>query len=236
MDVNKPDKRICTGCLTGSALLPVLLLIGEILGYVFSDACYYVLSAACAGMIVLSCIILVKSKTPRLGAGFGLLISLCALSCTIGALVFIFGEANLPYLILMLTGVVLSLFLLMRFVRSLLIRVVALVLCVVLIIPTLAFAPFMMLLKDFGKVTVVKSVLSPDQKYEAQLIDIDQGALGGATEIQVVKHRKNRDCLFYIEKPPMEIYSTGWGAADDLDIDWMDENTLLINGIQYPIR
>lgn len=234
--MNKFGRRSCIWFLTGSTLLPILLLAGEILGYVFSDACYYMLSAACAGMIVLSCIILVKSKTPRLGVGFGLLISLCALSNTIGAMLFIFGEANLPYLILMLIGFVISLFLLIRFVRSLLIRVVALVLCAVLIFPTFAFAPFMILLKDFGKVTVVKTILSPDQKHEAQLIDIDQGALGGATEIQVVKHRKNRNCLFYDEKPPMELYSTGWGAADNLNIEWKDENTLLINGAEYPIR
>lgn len=187
-------------------------------------------------MMVTALVILLKDKALSQEPKLGILISHCAMSCSLGASFYVFGRGNLPFLFLMLLSAIVALFLLRKFVPKFWIRLTASVLSGILIFPAVALTPFSVLMQDFGRTTVVKTVLSPDQKYEAQLIEIDEGALGGSTEVQVVRYRKNKNCLFYIEKEPIEVYSTGWGVADSLTIEWKDEDTLLVNGIHYPIN
>ena len=94
---------------------------------------------------------------------------------------------------------------------------------------------FFLLMTEFGQNTVVKTVESPDGSYSAQIIDSDQGALGGATYVEVVE--KGVDLfLFYAEKAPCRIYSGGWGEAEGLEVVWKDDTCLVINGREYPIE
>ncbi len=43
---------------------------------------------------------------------------------------------------------------------------------------------------EFGKTSVVKEVISPDQNYVAELVDVDEGALGGETLVNVKEVRQ----------------------------------------------
>lgn len=91
----------------------------------------------------------------------------------------------------------------------------------------------------FGSLSVfqiVKTVPSPNYSYEARLISNDQGALGGATIVEV-KQLKGRFNLLIgeISKVPSRVYEGGWGEFETMDLSWRDDHTLLINGNAYPM-
>lgn len=89
---------------------------------------------------------------------------------------------------------------------------------------------------DLGVKTVVKSVASPQGVYTAEVIDSDQGALGGDTHVDVWKNGKEINLFFCeIKKSPLRVYTGDWGEFKTMRILWKDECTLVINGREYPV-
>lgn len=90
----------------------------------------------------------------------------------------------------------------------------------------------------FGNIainTVVKTVESPNEAYYAQVIDNDQGALGGNTYVDVSESKLNL-LLFRIEKKPKRVYSGDWGEFENMQIYWKDDHCLVINYVEYKIQ
>lgn len=86
-----------------------------------------------------------------------------------------------------------------------------------------------------GEETVVKILPSPEGTYYAEVVDSDQGAMGGATYVQVY-HPPVFSCfLFKVENPPDVAYEGRWGAYKHMEIHWVDDSNLMINGELYPI-
>ena len=233
--MTKNCKIACAGCLTGSIVLPMTLLVMENMSFFFSSACLYVVFAVCIGAMLSACILLVKSKSPRLGAGFGLTVALCALSFIVCAAMFVFRDEFFPILILNMLCVLMALFLLIRFVRSRVIRVIAILLCVLFMLPIVALAPFRILFRDLAEITIVSEIPSPDQRYVAHLIDSDQGAMGGSTQVKVYEKPLIDIGPFRIERPAQTVYTGGWGEFEDIEIHWKDETTIVIDGRKYKI-
>ncbi len=86
----------------------------------------------------------------------------------------------------------------------------------------------------FGKLrydSIITEIDSPDHKYTAIVISSDQGALGGDTLVNIEFNSKKRNSLLAeIKKDPKTIYSGDWGEHETLDIQWLGENILSING------
>ena len=89
---------------------------------------------------------------------------------------------------------------------------------------------------NLGNDTVVQSVVSPNQKYCAQVIDSDQGATGGATIVRVCQESTSDAILFRIEKKPRIVYHGRWGLAPTLKARWKDDTHLIINSTEYTIE
>ena len=105
-----------------------------------------------------------------------------------------------------------------------------------LILPYLIFLPGVVLMSDFGKTTVVQTLVSPDGRYQAMLVDIDQGALGGNTDVYVKDTEKYVDLGAISYQKKTLVYRTGWGAFEDVELAWKDKETILIDGIEYSVR
>jgi len=85
--------------------------------------------------------------------------------------------------------------------------------------------------------TVVKSVISPNSAYLAEVIDNDQGALGGSTLVTVTQINKTLNLLIgELKKNPTRIYYGSWGEFDGMVIRWETDTTLYINGNKYEIK
>ena len=98
------------------------------------------------------------------------------------------------------------------------------------------FVLMLILLSDFGKTTVVRRIESPDEQHQALLVDVDQGALGGNTDVFVEHKQDVLDFGFFLLQKKTLIYRTGWGAFEDMELVWKDEETILINGKAFQVE
>ncbi len=95
----------------------------------------------------------------------------------------------------------------------------------------LIFGFFALIFGGIRQDTVVEEVESPDGRYTAVVISSNQGALGGDTLVSIEYNSKNGVWLFSeAKKDPKTIYSGDWGEHETLDIQWLGENILSING------
>lgn len=93
-----------------------------------------------------------------------------------------------------------------------------------------------LLFQDFGVNIVVKSAVSPQKTYTAEVINNDQGALGGNTLVSVREEKKIDLLICEFSKVPICVYMGEWGEFDQMKISWKDEETLLINQKEYKIN
>ena len=116
------------------------------------------------------------------------------------------------------------------------IKIVTLVLSSLMILP-MTFLTFMFLIfGNIGQNTVVQTVESPSGEFYAQVIDSDQGALGGDTLVVVYQESSINLFLIKIEKKPQRVYLGQWGEFRTMQIYWKDDHCLLINSTEYKIE
>ena len=72
--------------------------------------------------------------------------------------------------------------------------------------------------------------------YYAEVIDSDQGALGGDTLVNVYKKGELNIFIFKIKKKPQRVYLGEWGEYKNMQIYWKNENCLIINSTEYKIE
>lgn len=91
--------------------------------------------------------------------------------------------------------------------------------------------------EKFGKTSVVKQVPSPNQNYVAEVVDVDQGALGGDTLVNIKGTGKEIPVLLGKLVPGEEnVYEGEWGEFETMVIQWKDNHTLLIDGKEYTVN
>ena len=88
---------------------------------------------------------------------------------------------------------------------------------------------------SFSENMIVKSAVSPNGEYCAEVIDSDDGALGGDTFVQVRKYKRLNLLVLRIGKRPELIYRGEWGEYETMEIKWLNDNSLLINSTEYNI-
>ncbi len=112
----------------------------------------------------------------------------------------------------------------------------ALVLSALMILPIGFFSFIALTFGNIGQNTVVKTVQSSSGEYYAQVIDSDQGALGGDTLVVVYEKSGVNFILFKIEKKPQRVYLGDWGEFKNMQIHWKDDRCLVINSVEYEIE
>ena len=111
--------------------------------------------------------------------------------------------------------------------------------CVLSCLVALPIAFLSLLSLTFGSIaqnTIVKTVESPCGRYYAQVIDRDQGALGGNTFVDVHKKEKIDAIIFKIQTKPQRVYTGNWGEFENMEIYWKDDGGLVINSVAYKIE
>ena len=93
-----------------------------------------------------------------------------------------------------------------------------------------------LIISDFGKNTVIRTEMSPNSIYLVEVIYNDQGALGGATLVNVT--RQNRDLYLIIgsiKKDAERIYAGRGSDSFGMTLRWETDNVLYINENRYVI-
>lgn len=94
----------------------------------------------------------------------------------------------------------------------------------------------LLLTEDFGVYEVIQKIESPSGKYYAELINDDQGAMGGSTIVEV---SSKKECVPFLigelvkNQEISRIYTGRWGEFKTMEIFWLDEDIILINGEEY---
>ena len=115
-------------------------------------------------------------------------------------------------------------------------KIVALIFSALMVLSIGFFSFITLIFGNIGQNTVVQTVPSPSCKYYAQVIDSDQGALGGDTLVDVYKNSRINFILFKIEKKPQRVYWGEWGEFENMQIHWKDDNCLVINSVEHEIE
>lgn len=116
------------------------------------------------------------------------------------------------------------------------IKIAALALSSVLILPIGFFSFMTLFFGDIGQNTVVQTVESPSGQYYAQVIESDQGALGGDTLVDVYENSEINALFFKFEKMPQRVYFGDWGEFENMQIYWKDDGCLVINSVEYEVE
>lgn len=127
-------------------------------------------------------------------------------------------------------------YLTIKYGKPLTLKIVTLGLSALMVFPIGFFSFIALIFGNFGQNTVVQTVESPSGKYYAQVIDSDQGALGGDTHVDVYQDCDINAILFKIEKKPQRVYFGDWGEFNNMQIHWKDDNCLVINSVEYEIE
>jgi hypothetical protein len=114
---------------------------------------------------------------------------------------------------------------------------VIIALLALILVPMICFSVFMVVFfGSIGEDTVIQTLPSPDGNRYAEVIDCDQGALGGDTLVDVYQDCGINAILFKIEKKPQRVYFGDWGEFENMQIHWKDDNCLVINSVEYEIE
>lgn len=137
-----------------------------------------------------------------------------------------------PTVIFILIGCCCAIAVFSKFAGPLALKIISGILSVLLLLLLL----FLSVLGRFSMNTVVKSVPSPQNTHVAEVIDNDQGALGGNTLVDVKDNGKTID-LFVgkFSKSPVRVYTGRWGEFTNMQISWQNESVLVIDGKEYRI-
>ncbi|HEX3037751.1 MAG TPA: DUF5412 family protein [Oscillospiraceae bacterium] len=88
----------------------------------------------------------------------------------------------------------------------------------------------------YSEDTVVKTLKSPNNTYVANIINSDQGALGGNTDVEISKTEKFNIIIGNFSRIPKRVYSGKYEEYKAMDISWKNETTLVINGKEFDMN
>lgn len=154
----------------------------------------------------------------------------------VNAVFFIFECSEVWVIVCTLVSAGCCCFLTINYGRPVVLKLVALMVSALMILP-IGFLSFLVLVfGNFGQNTVIQTVESPNGKYYAQVVDSDQGALGGNTFVDVYERSAFNAVVFKIQKKPQRLYSGEWGEFREMQIHWKNDDCLIIDSVEYEIE
>ena len=217
-------------------LLPAGMLISAHFGYEFAlaniSAYTIILASLSVGLTVFS----IKTTAASESGIMKVLFALLTPFSLINAVFCLFVSSSVWTVVWVLICIVFCLFLTILHGNPLALKATTLALSALLALPIGFFCFILLFFGSIGQTTVVNSVESPGGTYCAEVIDSDQGALGGDTLVEVYEKSAFNAFLFTISKKPQIIYQGEWGECSSMEIYWKNDRCLVINSAEYEIE
>lgn len=217
-------------------LYPTGVAITACIGYTFeliSVSAFAIILAALSVCIMI--LDLVYKRTPQ-NKVMGILLSITTPLSLVNAVFYIFECPQIWVIASVLLSAGCCCCLTVKHGKPLSLKIIPLVLSALMILPIGFFSFIALVFGNIGQNAVVQTVESPGGAYCAQVLDSDQGALGGNTLVDVYEKSGVNFILFKIEKKPQRIYSGDWGEFEKMEIHWKDDHCLVINSVEYEIE
>lgn len=217
-------------------LYPAGVIITARLGYSFELISVSAFAIAIAVLSVCIVVLDIVFKNQLESKTVQILLAIITPLSLINAVSYIFECPQIWVIASVLASVGCCCFLVVKHGKPLALKIVALVLSALMVLP-IGFVSFIALIfGNIGQNTVVQTVESPSGKYYAQVIDSDQGALGGDTLVDVYQDWGINALVFKIEKKPQRVYFGEWGEFENMQIHWNNDNCLVIDSVEYEIE
>ena len=224
---------LCGTLFTLLALLPLGVTVSACFGCVFELLSYPLFAALTALLALCLTVLTLAEKVSLDSKAAAALFTLCAPLSLINAVFFLLKDRSLLVAVCLFASIICTFFLCARHGKPAALKLTSSALSALLILPVGFFALIALTFGNFAANTVISSVSSPEGTYRAELIDSDQGALGGDTIVRVYKNGIDAGLLRVTSKPQI-IYRGEWGEAFSMEISWYGDDCLLINSKPYP--
>ncbi len=220
---------------TSVALLPVGMIFSFCIGCRFELFNYSLSAVFTAVMSVVVVIINAISNDKPDNKTLRKIYALLALFSILNAFAYSSKEINILIIICIVISIACCLFLTGKYGKSETLKVISIVLSAVLILPLCLYCAVSQLGRFLVCNTVVRTIESPDRLHYAVVVDVDQGALGGNTVVDVYSSIEFNALLFRIYKKPDRVYIGEWREYEDMNIYWKDDDCLVVNSDRFYI-
>ncbi len=215
------------------SLLPSGVLFAFFLGYEFSLFNYTVASAVSLLFSAISLIVVFLKKESFGGKAFFCLFGLAIPICFVDWLCYLVKGDSIAAIVCGLISIACAIAVKIKISRFKVSKIL-LGVSIPLVVFALAFVSFVYtLLAGFGVNTIVEEIPSPKGLYVAEVVDADQGALGGNTVVYIAEKRGIDLGICEFTDIPERVYIGEWGEYNDMDIYWENEGYLIINSNEY---
>lgn len=215
-----------------TVLLPAGMIICAFVKWIFTYNSYILMAALTLAVSLAACIFYQKENASATEQK--ILLFLMPLT-VINALLYTFKSNSFPAMVMILLTTVCTFIMVVQNDEHHEGKIWSIVLTIVFVLLTLAKSFFWFTFGQIGVKTVTDRAPSPDGKYLAEVIDDDQGALGGNTLVNVSRNFRINALVFTVTPKPERVYTGEYWEYKDMTIDWTDNDTLLINGKEYDI-
>lgn len=216
--------------------LPLFTITLYIFGYTFSLFNYAVFSVALALISVVATVLVLKKQDEAIERKIRILTAFLPLLAIINWAVYLFKSKEYSKEAVIVTVCMpicflCAIILTARFCKPFILKISSIFLPILALIPLAVFT--LIILFPFGINTVVDTIPSPKNSYYAEIVDSDQGALGGNTIVYVHKSGGINAFVFSITKTPQRVYLGEWKEYEDIQIYWKSERCLVINSEEH---
>ena len=220
--------------LAESVLFPVIVGLSRIFGYTLRAGNSIIYTAAATALYVFCTVRLLRSKDKQIGTAAMIALSVTLLLNQLQTLYFIIyvfkAESSIFSMLLLAFWFWVTVIVAAAYVKYTALKVVFYILSGLLVLPIGLF----LLLSGFGSVEVVSTTVSPGGAWCAEVVESNEGALGGSMTVDVYRCKDSFSIgSFEFRKDEAEIYHGGWGSVRD--VDWTDDEHLSINNSTYKI-
>ncbi len=219
-----------------TVLYPAGTLIADCFGNSFELISIFAYAMVIAILSFCTVILFIVSKDEPENKVIGVLSAVIVPLSLINAVFYIFEHPKIPVIASVFLSVGCCCFITVKFGKPWALKIVALALSALMILPIGFFSFIALIFGNIGQNTIVQTVESPNGKFYAQVVDSDQGALGGDTIVDVYERGGINAIIFEIKKKPQRVYLGDWGEASDMQIYWKDDACLVINSVEYEIE
>lgn len=217
------------------ALTPSGTLISFLIGCTFELVNYKVMAVISAivsvTLVVMSCLLKEKIDTKELC----IIYALSAPISLVNTLIYAFKCCEILVFVCMYICIGCCIYMAIRYGKPAALRVTSIVLSFLMLLPVCLCCLLLAFATTVVETTVIRTIDSPNGMHYAQIVDIDQGATGGNTAVDVYSKIEYNAIIFTISKKPNRIYLGEWGEDDDMKIYWKDNDTVVINSRRYYI-
>ena len=223
--------------LTDSVVFPALVGLSRLFGYTLRVGNGLVYALAASALYVFCAARLLREEDRQIGTAAMAALSVTLLLNQLQALFFICyvfyvssSGVCLPAMLLLALWFWVTVAVTAAYVSSTALKAVFYSLSGLLVLPVCLF----ILLSGFGVFTVTESSVSPGYTYCAEVIERDEGALGGSVTVNVHRCKGSFSIgTFDFIKDETEVFHGKWGSVRD--VRWTDDEHLICNNTTYTV-